>query len=69
MENAWIPGVLSCWENDEENLRPMVYQPADEGMNEKQKEEQKLAKVEREQMKKDRDAQRAKVRKDQLPAK
>jgi hypothetical protein len=47
----------------------MVYQFDDEGMNEQQKKDQKLAKVEREQMKKDRDAQRAKVRKDQLPAK
>jgi len=47
----------------------MVYQFDDDGMNEQQKKEQKLAKAEREQVKKDRDAQREKIRNDRLTAK
>jgi hypothetical protein len=57
------------WENDEERVRTMVYQFDDDGMNEQQKKEQKLAKAEREQVKKDRDAQREKIRNDRLTAK
>jgi len=44
----------------------MKYEPPDEGMDERQKEETKLAKAEREQVKKDRDAQRVKMRKDRI---
>jgi hypothetical protein len=47
----------------------MVYQPADDGMTEQQKEQKKQAKSEREQLKKDRDAQRVKCRKDRLAEK
>jgi hypothetical protein len=42
----------------------MTYQPGDDEPNERQKEEKKRAKADREQLKKDRDAQRAKLRKD-----
>jgi hypothetical protein len=46
----------------------MVYQTDDDGMNEQQKDEKKRAKAEREQLKKDREAQRLKMRKDRLDA-
>ena len=37
----------------------MTYRPGDDEMDQRQKDEQKLAKADREQLKKDRDAQRA----------
>jgi hypothetical protein len=42
----------------------MYYQPVDDQPSDRQKEEKKRAKADREQLKKDRDAQRAKLRKD-----
>jgi hypothetical protein len=57
------------WEDNGEKIQPMKYEPPDEGMDERQKEQQKLAKAEREQVKKDRDAQRKKMRKDRITAK
>jgi hypothetical protein len=44
----------------------MKYEPPDEGMDERQKDEKNKAKAERDQVKKDRDAQRAKIRKDRI---
>ncbi len=43
----------------------MAYQPDDEVMDERQKNEKQLAKAEREQLKKEREAQRSKIRRDQ----
>jgi hypothetical protein len=42
----------------------MRYEPDDDGMDERQKLERQQAKAEREQIKKDRDAQREQIRKD-----
>jgi hypothetical protein len=48
-------------------MNPMAtYRSGDDGMDERQKDEMKRAKAERDQLKKDRDAQRVKVRKDQI---
>jgi hypothetical protein len=47
----------------------MTYRPGDDEMDQRQKDEQKLAKADREQLKKDRDAQRAKLRKSHIPPK
>ncbi|HUE17392.1 MAG TPA: hypothetical protein VMR25_24785 [Planctomycetaceae bacterium] len=44
----------------------MAYRSGDDGMDERQKDEMKRARAERDQLKKDRDAQRLKVRKDQI---
>jgi hypothetical protein len=48
----------------QERQLPMTYQPGDDEPSDHQKEEKKRAKADREQLKKDRDAQRAKLRKD-----
>jgi ribosomal protein L18 len=47
-------------------MNPMAYRSGDDGMDERQKDEMKRARAERDQLKKDRDAQRLKVRKDQI---
>jgi hypothetical protein len=62
-------GVRSPWEDNGEKIHPMKYEPPDEGMDERQKEEKKLAKAEREQVKKDRDAQWVKMRKNRIAEK
>jgi hypothetical protein len=46
----------------------MAYQADDDGMNEQQKDEKKRAKAERDELKKSREAQRQKLRKDRLDA-
>jgi hypothetical protein len=53
-------------EDDEKEIQPMAFRPDDNETDERQKSEQKQAKAEREQLKKDRDAQKDKVRKDQI---
>jgi len=44
----------------------VAYQPDDDGMDERQKSERQQAADEREQLKKEREAQRKKVRKDRI---